>query len=94
VLYAEAGVDRVKATTVAIAVQQGWPADAATFNEWLQARRANDRVLVGVAGQQAELDPARGRGPAACPLSKASTKNQPEHGSTLEGPWNVSGAAG
>jgi hypothetical protein len=45
VLYAEAGVDRAHATTVAIGGQQWLAADAATFNEWLQARRANDRVL-------------------------------------------------
>jgi hypothetical protein len=38
-------VDRVKATTVAIAGEQRLAADAAPFNEWLQARRANDRVL-------------------------------------------------
>jgi hypothetical protein len=45
VLYAEAGVDRVKATTVAIAGQQRLASDASTFNEWLGATRANDRVL-------------------------------------------------
>jgi hypothetical protein len=45
VLYAEAGVDRVQATTVAIAGQQRLASDAATFNEWLGATRANDRVL-------------------------------------------------
>jgi hypothetical protein len=45
VLYAEAGVDRVMATTVAIAGEQRLGADASTFNEWLQAKRANDRVL-------------------------------------------------
>jgi hypothetical protein len=45
VLYAEAGVDRVKATTVAIAGQQRLASDASTFNQWLEATRANDRVL-------------------------------------------------
>jgi hypothetical protein len=45
VLYAEAGVDRVQATTVAIAGQQRLAADASTFNQWLGAKRANDRVL-------------------------------------------------
>jgi hypothetical protein len=45
VLYAEAGVDRVKATTVAIAGQQRLASDASTFNQWLGATRANDRVL-------------------------------------------------
>jgi hypothetical protein len=45
VLYAEAGVDRVKATTVAIAGQQRLASDASTFNQWLGAKRANDRVL-------------------------------------------------
>jgi hypothetical protein len=45
ILYAEAGVDRVQATTVAIAGEQRLAADASTFNEWLGAKRANDRVL-------------------------------------------------
>jgi hypothetical protein len=45
ILYAEAGVDRVQATTVAIAGQQRLASDAATFNEWLQAKRANDAQL-------------------------------------------------
>jgi hypothetical protein len=45
ILYAEAGVDRVKATTVAIAGEQRLASDAATFNEWLQAKRANDAQL-------------------------------------------------
>jgi hypothetical protein len=45
VLYAEAGVDRVKATTVAIAGEQRLASDASTFNEWLVAKRTNDRVL-------------------------------------------------
>jgi hypothetical protein len=40
-------VDRVggQLAAVAIAGEQRLAADAATFNEWLQARRANDRVL-------------------------------------------------
>ena len=45
ILYAEAGVDRVQATTVAIAGEQRLASDAATFNEWLQAKRANDAQL-------------------------------------------------
>jgi hypothetical protein len=45
ILYAEAGVDRVMATTVAIAGQQRLASDASTFNQWLGAKRANDRVL-------------------------------------------------
>jgi hypothetical protein len=45
ILYAEAGVDRVHATTVAIAGQQRLASDAATFNEWLAAKRANDAQL-------------------------------------------------
>jgi hypothetical protein len=45
ILYAEAGVDRVQATTVAIAGQQRLAADASTFNEWLAARSANDPQL-------------------------------------------------
>jgi hypothetical protein len=45
ILYAEAGVDRVQATTVAIAGQQRLASDASTFNQWLGATRANDRVL-------------------------------------------------
>ena len=40
-------MDRVggQLAAVAIAGEQRLAADAATFNEWLQARRANDRVL-------------------------------------------------
>jgi hypothetical protein len=45
VLYAEAGVDRVKATTVAIAGQQRLASDASTFNQWLVAKRTNDAQL-------------------------------------------------
>jgi hypothetical protein len=45
ILYAEAGVDRVHATTVAIAGQQRLASDAATFNEWLAAKRTNDAQL-------------------------------------------------
>src|SRR5436309_4188606 len=45
VLYAEAGVTRIQATTVAIAGEQRLASDASTFNEWLAATRANDRVL-------------------------------------------------
>jgi hypothetical protein len=45
VLYAEAGVDRVQAATVAIAGQQRLASDAATFNQWLSAKRANDAQL-------------------------------------------------
>ena len=45
ILYAEAGVDRVHATTVAIAGEQRLASDASTFNEWLAAKRTNDRVL-------------------------------------------------
>jgi hypothetical protein len=39
------GVNRVKATTVAIAGEQRLASDAATFNEWLAAKRANDAQL-------------------------------------------------
>ena len=42
ILYAEAGVDRVQATTVAIAGEQRLASDASTFNEWLAAKRTND----------------------------------------------------
>ena len=45
VLYAEAGVDRVHATTVAIAGEQRLASDASTFNEWLAAKRAKDAQL-------------------------------------------------
>jgi hypothetical protein len=45
VLYAEAGVDRVHATTVAIAGEQRLASDASTFNEWLAAKGANDAQL-------------------------------------------------
>jgi hypothetical protein len=45
ILYAEAGVDRVQATTVAIAGQQRLASDASTFNEWLVAKRTNDAQL-------------------------------------------------
>jgi hypothetical protein len=45
ILYAEAGVDRVQATTVAIAGQQRLASDASTFNQWLGAKRTNDRQL-------------------------------------------------
>ena len=45
VLYAEASVDRVQATTVAIAGQQRLAADTSTFNEWLAAKRTNDTRL-------------------------------------------------
>ena len=38
-------MDRVQATTVAIAGEQRLASDAATFNEWLQAKRANDAQL-------------------------------------------------
>src|SRR4029450_1555265 len=41
ILYAEAGVDRVQATTVAIAGQQRLASDAATFHQLLQAKRTN-----------------------------------------------------
>jgi hypothetical protein len=45
ILYAEVGVDRVQATTVAIAVQQRLASDASTFNQWLAAKRTNDGQL-------------------------------------------------
>jgi hypothetical protein len=45
ILYAEAGVDRVQATTVAIAGEQRLASDASTFNEWLAAKRAKDAQL-------------------------------------------------
>ena len=45
VLYSKASVDRVQATTVAIAGQQRLASDASTFNEWLQAKRTNDAQL-------------------------------------------------
>jgi hypothetical protein len=45
ILYAEASVDRVQATTVAIAGQQRLASDASTFNEWLGAKRTNDAQL-------------------------------------------------
>ena len=45
ILYAEAGVDRVQATTVAIAGQQRLASDASTFNQWLAAKRTNDAQL-------------------------------------------------
>ena len=45
VLYAEASVGRVQATTVAIAGQQRLASDASTFNEWLAAKRTNDAQL-------------------------------------------------
>ena len=38
ILYAEAGVDQVQATTVAIAGQR-LASDASTFNQWLAAKR-------------------------------------------------------
>ena len=44
-LYAEASVDRVQATTAAIAGQQRLAADTSTFNEWLAAKRTNDTRL-------------------------------------------------
>ena len=45
ILYAEAGVDRVQATTVAIAGEQRLASDAATFNQWLVAKSTNDAQL-------------------------------------------------
>ena len=45
VLYAEAGVDRIEASTVATTGNQRLAADAATFNAWLQARAVNDQHL-------------------------------------------------
>jgi hypothetical protein len=45
ILYAEAGVDRVQATTVAIAGEQRLASDASTFNAWLAAKRTNDAQL-------------------------------------------------
>jgi hypothetical protein len=41
---------------------------------------AGDDVLVGVAGQQAELEWRVVGAGSCCPLSKASSKNQPKHG--------------
>src|SRR4029450_1971508 len=48
ILYAEAGVDRVQATTVAIAGEQRLASDAGTFNQWLGAQGAQDGQLQGV----------------------------------------------
>ena len=48
VLYAEAGVDRIQASTVATTGNQRLAADAATFNAWLQARAANDQHLQAI----------------------------------------------
>jgi hypothetical protein len=45
ILYAEAGVDRVQATTFAITGPQRLASDASTFNQWLAAKRTNDAQL-------------------------------------------------
>jgi hypothetical protein len=45
VLYADAGVDRLQASTAAAEGDQRLAADAAIFNSWLQARAANDPQL-------------------------------------------------
>jgi hypothetical protein len=45
VLYANAGVDRLQASTAAAEGDQRLAADAAIFNSWLQARAANDTQL-------------------------------------------------
>jgi hypothetical protein len=45
VLYSNASVDRLAASTAAALGNQRLAADAAMFNAWLQARSANDRQL-------------------------------------------------
>jgi hypothetical protein len=45
VLYADAGVNRLQASTAAAEGDQRLAADAAIFNSWLQARAANDPQL-------------------------------------------------
>src|SRR4029453_18451915 len=47
ILYAEAGVDRVQATTVAIAGQQRLGAAAAPFNQMLGGQNHKDAPLSG-----------------------------------------------
>src|SRR4029453_3832631 len=60
ILYAEAGVDRVQATTVAIAGQQRLASDASTFNQWLAAKRTNDAQLQAMLVRRSRPEYAAG----------------------------------